>query len=197
MYVDENDCHAYRFLWYEDDDLTKLCMFVMLVHIFGFKASLAITTFVLRYHAGTLSGTVPPEVVEAILRSFYVDDLLHSSPDELRARTFRQGITAALACGGFELTKWRSTSRSVLEDDAPLEEEVITFDDVDVTAAPSEKVLGVSYSFRSNCFSFKVSPEKVANKVKNRREMLSAVASCFDPMGFAAPFILIGKSIFQ
>ena len=53
---------------------------------------------------------------------------------------------------------------------------------------PNEKALGISWSLREDIFSFKLKLEAGALNKKN---------SIYDPLGFAAPFILEGRRILQ
>ena len=80
IYVDENDVHVFQFWWYEDDELTKPCLFEMKVHIFGTKSSPAVATFILRHNAETLLGELSLEVVKAIMEVFYTNNFLSSYP---------------------------------------------------------------------------------------------------------------------
>lgn len=59
---------------------------------------------------------------------------------------------------------------------------------------PVQTVLGVKWSVNSDTFSFKVALDE---KPAPRRGILSTVASVFDPLGFLAPFLLLGKKILQ
>ena len=151
----------------------------------------------MHHHANTLRGNYSPSVIDAILRSFYVDDLLRSVESEVLAKQLRLDLISALARGGFELTKWRASTPFILGEGAELQEDEIVFDDGEDDKTPTEKVLGVSFSFKSDCFGFKVSPEKAMKKVVTRRQMLSSVASCYDPFGLIAPFLLEPKNILQ
>lgn len=57
-----------------------------------------------------------------------------------------------------------------------------------------ERVLGIQWCVASDEFNFRV---LVKEKPFTRRGVLSTVASIFDPLGFVAPFILVGKRILQ
>ena len=57
-----------------------------------------------------------------------------------------------------------------------------------------ERALCVKWCVTSNQFSFRV---VVNERPLSRRGVLSMVASIFDPLGFVAPFILVGKQILQ
>lgn len=59
---------------------------------------------------------------------------------------------------------------------------------------PVQTVLGVKWNVNSDTFSFNVS---LNEKPATRRGILSVVASVFDPLGFLAPFLLLGKKVLQ
>lgn len=98
-----------------------------------------------------------------------------------------------LAKGGFCLTKWISNSREVI-DTIPESERAgsvkqLTFDEL-----PIERALGVQWNVQDDKFGFKIT---ITNKPPTRRGILSIVSSVYDPLGFAAPFVLPAKAILQ
>ena len=72
------DAPALRFLWWEDESMTKIVVAQSTVHIFGTASSPPIANFVVRRHAERVKDLYPVEVYWAILMSLYVDDFLHS-----------------------------------------------------------------------------------------------------------------------
>ena len=197
IFVDEKDSPALRFFWFEDEELLKMALYEMLVHTFGAKSSPAISTFVLRYHGESIKDEISPEVLYAILKAFYVDDFLNSYPFVQLARQVKIGLTDALLRGGFELTKWKSTHPEVLNEeghDAP-ENQKVEFSDI-FDMEPTQKVLGVWYSFDGDFFALKVH-DRIKVPAETRRQVLQKSASVFDPMGFFCPGILPARLIFQ
>ncbi|XP_006821544.1 uncharacterized protein LOC102810323 [Saccoglossus kowalevskii] len=59
---------------------------------------------------------------------------------------------------------------------------------------PIERVLGIQWCVESDTFKFNI---QAKDQPPTRRGILSTVASIYDPLGFLAPFILIGKRILQ
>ena len=57
---------------------------------------------------------------------------------------------------------------------------------------PNEKALGICWNLRKYIFSFRL---KLEAGTLNERVMLSMISSIYDPLGFAAPFILEGERI--
>ena len=64
-------------------------------------------------------------------------------------------------------------------------------DEVDL---PTEKALGIFWNIEKETFGFKTN---LSEKPGTRRGMLSMVSKIYDPLGFAAPFLLKGKRILQ
>ena len=198
IYMDERDIPAFRFYWFKDKELTVMAVYEMCVHIFGACSSPAVSTFVLRYLGKMLEGKVSPEVVWAIIWAFYVDDLIASFPDVATARRVRIELHESLLQHGFELCKYKSTHKGVLDekDEKAAEEAQEKLLEDPKAEVPTEKVLGVAYNFQSDKFSIKIG-KRAENKVSTRRELLSLTASIFDPNGFATPATLKGKNILQ
>lgn len=105
----------------------------MLVHIFGAKSSPSVAGYSLRKTAEDHSQDHSEDVLDALCRDFYVDDLLKSFPDSTEAKRVTKELQSVLAKGGFQLTKWCSNSREVLEQ-FPVEGRAPTVKDLDLQA---------------------------------------------------------------
>lgn len=57
-----------------------------------------------------------------------------------------------------------------------------------------ERALGVEWCITSDSFKFRV---QIKANPLTRRGVLSTVACIYDPLGFIAPFVLLGKKILQ
>ena len=57
---------------------------------------------------------------------------------------------------------------------------------------PNEKALGICWNLREDIFSFRL---KLEAGTLTKQVMLSMISSIYDPVGFAAPFILEGRKI--
>ncbi len=71
--VAPDDCHALRFLWWEDGDYHQ-----MLVHLFGTTSSLCCAGFALKKAAKDFGGDCYAQTVHTVNHNFYVDDCLKS-----------------------------------------------------------------------------------------------------------------------
>jgi hypothetical protein len=68
-----------KFLWWEDSDLSKpVTEYQMAVHLFGATSSPSVCNYALRKAALDVKGHFDKEVIDTVLRHFYVDDCLKS-----------------------------------------------------------------------------------------------------------------------
>lgn len=130
-----------------------------------------------------------------IKSNFYVDDGLISVENVDAAIKLVQEARNVCAKGKLRLHKFISNDRKVMES-IPVSERASGVQDVELGSdeLPVQTVLGVKWSVNSDTFSFKVILDE---KPAMRRGILSTVASVFDPLGFLAPFLLLGKKVLQ
>ena len=193
----EKDTDANRFLWrndpksHEPPDHYKL-----LVHIFGLTDSPCAATYALQRAAKDQANDFPPEVIEAILRNFYVDDWLNSYRNTTSAKETNKGVIACLENKGFNLTKFQSNDQTVL-DDLP-EEKLATqptgikFDD-----KATSRALGVHWDLETDCFIYKVNVSFDRSKPCTKRVILKKIATIYDPLGLLTPITLVAKLFMQ
>ena len=197
VYTDERDSAAYRYWWYENEEMTRFILKEFYGHVFGSKSSSCVATFTLRHHVEKNAARYGPEVAETVKKDFYVDDWCKSVEDVETARNLRKKVTEALKEGGFTLCKFKSTHRGVLEETDVFQLPENAEDFLTSPTESAEKILGMRYDFVSDVFFFQPKSEKVEKSVKTKREMLKVVASLYDPMGFICPFVIKGRMQFQ
>ena len=97
--------------------------------------------------------------------------------------------------GGFRLQKFISNRKEVIES-IPAEDRAKGDKDLDLEhdELPLERTLGIEWCVESDSFQFRII---LKDKPFTRRGILSTVSSIYDPLGFAAPFLLRGKRILQ
>ena len=192
--VPSTDCDALRFLWWPEGDLFKEPEeYEMRVHLFGGASSPSCANFALKKTAKDNEADFNTKVIETVERNFYVDDCLKSVRKEDDAIDLARKLRELLARGGFKLTKWLSNSRKVIES-LPESERASIVKNLDFNLCSVERALGVQWNIVSNRFGFKI---VIKNRPATRRGILSIVSSVYDPLGFAAPFILQAKLILQ
>ena len=185
-----------RFLWWPDGKLDATPKeYRMTVHLFGATSSPACAGYALRRSAADNEeynqDSIGKSAIDAIKDNFYVDDLLSSSDTPAMAISLAKRIKYILSNGGFKLTKWLSNDRTVL-DSIPESERTPKITSLD--KLPTEKTLGVIWNAENDTFRFEIS---LRDKSCTRRGLLSVASQIFDPLGFAAPFVIIARSLLQ
>ncbi|XP_028406776.1 uncharacterized protein LOC114529218 [Dendronephthya gigantea] len=192
--VPSSDCDALRFLWWPDGDLSKeVEEYEMRVHLFGGASSPSCANFALKKTAKDNETSFNAKVIETVEKNFYVDDCLKSVREEEEAVDLAKKLRELLARGGFKLTKWLSNSRKVVES-LPESERASVVKNLDFDCWSMERALSVQWNITSDKFGFKI---VIKDRPATRRGILSIVSSVYDPLGFAAPFILQAKLILQ
>ncbi|KAL9989490.1 hypothetical protein ACROYT_G004049 [Oculina patagonica] len=192
--VRPSDCDALRFLWWPDGNLDNQPEeYQMMVHLFGGASSPSCANFALKRTAEDNKEGFEPQTIETVKRNFYVDDCLKSVESEDKAIRLAKELRELLAKGGFKLTKWLSNSRKVIES-LPESERAAQVKTLDFDKLPVERALGVQWNVASDQFGFSI---VIKDRPATRRGILSIVSSVYDPLGFAAPFILSAKLILQ
>ena len=96
--------------------------------------------------------------------------------------------------GGFNLTKFMSNSKELLAT-IPEEKRKEGVKDKDLSGdLPNDKALGICWNIEKDTFSFKINLDR---KPITKRGLLSMISSIYDPLGYAAPFVLEGRQILQ
>ena len=192
--VRPDDSDVLRFLWWPGNDLQRRPEeYQMTVHLFGAVSSPSCANFALRKTAEENFQRFDFEVINTVRRNFYVDDCLKSVPSESEAIRLTADLRRLLEKGGFNLTKWVSNSRKLIES-LPESDRAGSFKDLHDSQMPVERALGVRWDVEGDVFCFKI---EVNDKPLTRRGLLSVVSSVYDPLGFAAPVILPAKAILQ
>ena len=194
--VPEKDADLLRFLWWPDGNLSEeMEEFRMTVHLFGATSSPSCASYALRKTAEDNRGTANQTAVDTVLHNFYVDDCLKSVPTEAQAVELVGDLRALCAKGGFQLTKWISSSKTVLLT-IPEEDRATEIKDLGLShnILPMERALGVQWCTNSDSFKFHM---KIPEKPMTRRGILSVVSAIYDPLGFLAPAILPAKLILR
>ena len=140
--VAPDDCHALRFLWWEDGDLSKNPFdHQILVHLFGASSSPCCASLALKKTAKDFRSDFDAQTVDTVNRNFYVDDCLKSVATVPEASRLGNQLVQLLAKGGFHLTKWISNSREVLEE-IPPGERAPSIANLDLEDLPIDRALG-------------------------------------------------------
>ncbi|XP_032364376.1 uncharacterized protein LOC116678740, partial [Etheostoma spectabile] len=184
-----------RFLWWDKGDLdSNPSVYRMRVHLFGAASSPGCSNFGLKHLASQGRGRFSEESIKFIQRSFYVDDGLISVWSSAEAMHLVEESRALCRTGNLRLHKFVSNDKEVIAA-IPLPERAQAKDlDMALGDLHIERALGVQWCVEADEFQFRV---VVKENPLTRRGVLATVASVYDPLGFVAPFILVGKQILQ
>jgi len=196
VHVNEEHRDLLRFLWWEQGDTTKApTEYRMTVHLFGATSSPGCANLTFRTAADDGVNEFGVEAASFIKENFYVDDGLKSVPTVREAIELIKNSTEMCMKGGFRLHKFTSNSKEVVES-TPVESRAKEIKELDLNhdLLPPERVLGIEWNIENDAFKFRIT---LKDKPLTRRGILSTVSSIYDPLGFAAPFLLRGKRILQ
>ena len=194
--VPEGQRDFLRFLWWPDGDLTQdLEEYQMNVHLFGAVSSPSCSNFALKKAADDAEKIVGTEAADVLRKNFYVDDCLRSEGKEDTAIERICDVRHACALGGFNLAKFVSNNKNVLES---IPQEVrapeVRLLELGSDYYPVERALGVQWAIESDMFGFRI---VIKDQPLTRKGIVSIISSVYDPLGIAAPFLLVAKNILQ
>nr|XP_055049264.1 uncharacterized protein LOC129434357 [Misgurnus anguillicaudatus] len=195
FHVKSEDQDYLRFLWWENGNLeTTPSVYRMKVHLFGASSSPGCANFGLKHLATQGQDQYSKDTIRFIQRNFYVDDGLASVQTEEEAIQLVKESRELCYTGKLKLHKFISNNNNVMAS-IPEEGRATNKDqDMALSQPHMERALGVEWCITCDSFKFRV---QVKSNPLTRRGVLSTVASIYDPLGFMAPFVLIGKQILQ
>ena len=180
--VAKEDRDLLRFLWYDKDGNLEIYRFTRVP--FGTGPSPFLLNATLRHH---LEKTVADQsLLELLLRSIYVDDILTGGEDLQFVLELRKSLVPIFDKAAMELHGWNSNS-------AEVREALGVTDDNDDTV-----VLGVCWNRKVDVMGLNL--EKVLRKpgrACTKRELLRATAQFYDPHGLLNPVVLVPKLLFR
>ena len=194
--VREEDRNFLRFLWFQDNDLTKdITEYRMKVHVFGNSPSPAVAVYCLRQSVKEGQPDYDSEVKQFVDRDFYVDDGLKSLPTVEAAVSLLKRTQDILARSNLRLHKIASNKKEVMAA-FPSHDHANDLKDLDLgkDILPTQRSLGLNWDLKTDTFVFKVAD---GEKPFTRRGVLSTINSLYDPLGFVAPVTVKGKSILR
>ena len=194
--VREEDQSFLRFLWWPNGELEKKAEeYCMTVHLFSAVSSPACANYALKRTADDNENSYGTKVADSLRRNFYVDDVLKSASAEDETIKLAKDVKAVCANGGFNLTKFVGNTERIINS-IPQEHRAENVRNLELgqDKLPIERALGVIWCIESDVFNFKI---ELKDKPCTRRGILSTISSFYDPLGFIAPVVLVGKKILQ
>ena len=194
--VPREDRDFLRFLWWPNGDLEmRPKTFRMTVHLFGACSSPSCASYALQRTAKDHGMCFEDDIAQTIAKNFYVDDCLRSGHDHEKVTRLAHEVKRLCDLGGFNLTKFMSNDRSLLNSFPTSEQgKQVKAIDLNRDQLPEAKALGVVWIPEDDALVVKT---EVTKRETTRRGILATVSSVYDPLGVAAPFILSGRKILQ
>ena len=193
--VPEDQQSFLKFLWWENHGIdTEPHDNVMCAHVFGGTSSAACSNYALCRTAMENEAVFGEAAANALHDNFYVDDLLKSIEELDSAKRLVKDVINMCKSGGFYLTKFIFNNKELLFSVTENQRRMGVKDQDLSGDLPNVKALGICWNLIEDIFSFKL---KLETKTLTKRVMLSVISSIYNPLGFAAPFILEGRRISQ
>lgn len=190
--VDPSQRDLQRILWKRPND-TDITCFRLNTVTYGTACAPFLATRVLKQLALDEAERFPAAST-AILRNTYVDDVLSGSDNLEVALDTQAQLKAMLASAGMHLHKWCANDPALLENIDIVDQEKSSIDQADRGRA-TVKALGISWCPINEELSFKWKSDSQRKVCK--REILSTIASTFDPLGLISPVIVQLKIFMQ
>ena len=179
-----------RFHWVKNSDpsVIEINRFTRLV--FGLTQSPFILEGTLKEHFQYYINEYPT-LIEAISEDMYVDDLVSGSNTVEEVEVIKQKSIELFGKSGFNLHKWHSNIPSLQSSNTKSESELTYAKE----KLKGTKILGVPWDKNRDNLSIVV-PE-FNEKLITKRNVLSYIASIYDPLGLISASHIIGKVIYR
>ena len=190
------DREAVRFLWKENiHNDEEPSHYQLQVHMIGARDSPCCACFALRKTVVDNRDSFGEEVIESVMKNFYMDDFIKSVNSEEEGLKLSLDLIELMHKGGFRLTKFNSNSQMIVEGipSSELAKSKLNLN-FEENKNEVERTLGIKWILSEDQFIFTSTPKI---QMFTKRELLRVTSSIFDPLGFLSPFILRAKLIIQ
>ncbi|XP_039534154.1 uncharacterized protein LOC120483252 [Pimephales promelas] len=189
------DKSVLRFIWRNMDREADPGIYEWQVLPFGTTCSPCCAIYALQLHAQEHQDAMAG-LADIVDNSFYVDNCLHSTPDQSEARAIIDGLRQSLLKGGFEIRQWACNIPSVLKH-LPSEARSASSECwlSQTSTDMQEPTLGLQWNCLDDTLGYK---NRIAEPVQpTMRNLYKTLASQFDPLGFIVPFTTRAKILIQ
>lgn len=132
-----------------------------------------------------------PEAAYVIGNDFFMDDCCSGGKGKEHAIILAKDIDRVLLGAGFELRKWKSNCKELVQAMCSEEESSMLF-----IAEEKTSILGLKWLTNEDKFTFVVKTPAVEEPI-TKRKIASCVLQLYDPNGFISPVITRGKILIQ
>ena len=181
--LSEDDRNKFCILWEREGHLVAYRYTTI---VFGFVASPFVLNYVIKHH---LKQFPADQCSHFLQNSLYVDNLFITANDASTLKDLSQTALTRMEAGGFELRSWATNCPELQQ---AFEEQGIAAEHGEST----EKVLGYRYCRETDQLFIAMPSDDFAEKV-TKRDVLSKLAKCYDPLGFLSPITVNGKNFMR
>lgn len=189
FWVHPSDAKFQQILWRSEPHM-PLKLYELKTVTFGTAAAPFLAIRCLHYIADSVNET-HPQISTLIKRNFYVDDLLSSFNNINEAKRSKELLTKIFTSFSLNLRKWNSNERSLAE-----ETSVGDIIDLKLNSSSTCSILGMKWDTHTDQLSYAITL-KPTQSTYSKRQILSEIASLFDPLGMLAPIIIRAKLLMQ
>lgn len=186
------DDQKYQLILWRDKPSQDLSTYQLTTVTYGVNSSpyLAIKTL---HQLAEDEGEAFPAAAQVVKSNAYVDDIITGADTIDDALELQGQLISLLSRGGFELRKWSSNAKELLQTLPQDHLETPVF--LEASNEPLFSILGLHWSPVSDCFTYSLNfpPDPQPTK----RSVLSLIAKIYDPCGFLSPFIMLAKCFMQ
>ncbi|XP_073718572.1 uncharacterized protein [Misgurnus anguillicaudatus] len=189
------DKSVLRFIWRDMNREANPDIYEWQVLPFGTTCSPCCAIYALQHHAQEHKDTMTG-LANIVEHSFYVDNCLHSTPDQGDAKGIIDGLRQSLMKGGFEIRQWACNVPAVLKHLPPEARSDSSERWLSQTSHDMQELaLGLQWNCLDDTLGYKNrSAETVQPTMRN---LYKTLASQFDPLGFIIPFTTRAKTLIQ
>ncbi|XP_063392620.1 uncharacterized protein LOC134678100 [Cydia fagiglandana] len=184
----------YQLILWREDPSQDVQVYELNTNTYGLRSSPFIAIRTLLRLADDWEAQHPDSPAAHIMRrDVYVDDILTGADSLTEAQELKSELIELMRSAGYELRKWSSNRRELLQD-LPQEhcEMPRQFDTDDKSFI---KVLGIQWNPMSDSMSYQLNIP--LGQPTTKRSILSTIARLYDPCGYCAPIIFRFKLFLQ
>ncbi|XP_058840907.1 uncharacterized protein LOC131696380 [Topomyia yanbarensis] len=164
---------------------------------YGTKPAPFLATRTLKQLATEEEGRFPL-AARAVNEDTYMDDVITGSNDVETALEMRFQLDKMMSRGGFKLRKWASNCSKVLDDISPEDLAIRDSEEVSLDPTASVKTLDLTWLPKPDVLRFQFNiPELEEDTKLSKRQILSVIATLFDPLGLLGAAITTAKIFMQ
>ncbi|XP_065075084.1 uncharacterized protein LOC135698867 [Ochlerotatus camptorhynchus] len=139
-----------------------------------------------------------PLAARAVLEDTYMDDVITGANDVETARELQIQLNKMMSAGGFQLRKWASNCPAALTGVPEENLAIRPSDGIDLDPDPAVKTLGLTWIPSTDMLRFQFTIPTLANgELLTKWNVLSMIATLFDPLGLLGPVITMAKIFMQ